>query len=112
MFLPPFTVVPPGTPSMVRGAAMRKTRETGAGRGGTAIGRSDEWGGRGCGYWGEAAGFVLRSMFSPRMIRKATYTSKMEVFVYWSRSFLVPFSIDQIGEAAGDKKSTASDGCG
>jgi hypothetical protein len=61
---------------------------------------------------GEAAGFVLRSRFSPRMKREAMQISKMAVSVCWSRSFLVPFVIDQTGEAAGDKKSTRSDGCG
>jgi hypothetical protein len=66
--------------------------------------RSDEWGGRGGGDWGEAAGFVPRSRFSPHAKRKATQTSRMAASVCRPRSRLGPFVIDPTREAIGNKK--------
>jgi hypothetical protein len=59
-----------------RGLGRRRGRE-GAGEGGAAMGRADEWGGRGGRDWGEAVGFVRRSRFSPYTKREATRKSGM-----------------------------------
>jgi hypothetical protein len=64
-----------------REGARQETRERGRGQGGAAMGRADEWGGRGCGDWGEASGFVPRSRFSPYIKRKATRKSRLAVSV-------------------------------
>jgi hypothetical protein len=76
------------------------------------MGRSDEWGGRGGGGWGEADGFVLRSRFSLYTKRKATQTSRMRASVCRSQSRLALYVIDPNREGGGDKKFNRSDGCG
>jgi hypothetical protein len=70
------------------------------------MGRSDEWGGRGGGGWGEADGFVLRSRFSLYTKRKVTQTSRMRASVCRSQSRLALYVIDPNREGGGDKNLT------
>jgi hypothetical protein len=76
------------------------------------MGRADEWGGRGGRDWGEAAGFVRRSRFSPYTKREATRKSGMAASVCRPRLHLAPLVIDPTRKAVGNKKNYRSNGPG